>query len=130
MWHADEDAAARGRMRSGGGIAHPETVTERPAGRRGPHCCLQQDLTPNGQFFVRNHFDTLRLHPKTYLLVVEDIGRRATNFTLAMLERLPERRVIAVLECAGNGGARWCSGPWGTVRWAARRGRASRSATY
>jgi hypothetical protein len=30
MPHADEDAAARQRMRSGGSLAYPETITDRP----------------------------------------------------------------------------------------------------
>ncbi|MDP9207080.1 MAG: hypothetical protein M3O65_00995 [Actinomycetota bacterium] len=49
--------------------------------RRDTRCCVQQNLTPNDGFLVRNHFDMPRLHPETYLLVVEGIGRCAASVT-------------------------------------------------
>lgn len=123
---ADEAVAARRRTRTGGGVTHPETVTGRPWNAATPIAALQEPLTPNDRFFVRNHFDAPRLDPETYLLHVADTGRRVTGFTLAKLERLPQRRVTAVLECAGNArhrmaprppGLPWGDGAVGCATW-------------
>lgn len=130
---ADEVAAAQQCMRSGGRVTHPETVTERPWNAATPIASLQESLTPNDGFFVRNHFDMPRLDPERYLLRVEDTGRRRTSLTLADLKSLQQRRVTAVLECAGNSRRRMVPRPSGchgaTARWAAPPGKALRCAT-
>ena len=86
--------------------------------RRHAIAALQEHLTPNDRFFVRNHFDMPGLDPEAYLLHAEDIGRRVTGFTLAKLDRLPQRHVTAVLECIGNGRRRMVPRPRPAVgRW-------------
>jgi len=122
----DRDAAARPRARPGTRVAHPETVTEHPWNAATPIHALGEHLTPNDQFFVRNHFDIPRLDPDSYLLRVADVSGRGTVFALAELERLPQRRITAVLECAGNARSRmlprppglpWGDGAVGCATW-------------
>ena len=102
------------------------TLTERPWNAETPRAALEERLTPNGQFFVRNHFDVPEVDPKTYLLHAEDLARRPKGFTLAQLRSLPQRRVTAVLECAGNSrrsmvprppGLLWGDGAVGCATW-------------
>lgn len=60
-------------------------------------------LTPNEQFFVRWHATQAQVSAADYKLTIEGkVGNKVT-FSLADLQRLPSRSVIAVLECAGNG---------------------------
>lgn len=91
------------------------TLTERPWNAETPRAALQERLTPNGQFFVRNHFDMPELRPDTYVLGVDGLVRRPEEFTLSELRRLPQRRVRAVLECAGNGRSRMVPRPPGLM---------------
>jgi DMSO/TMAO reductase YedYZ molybdopterin-dependent catalytic subunit len=94
-------------------MERPDTVTERPWNAETPRSALQDPLTPNDRFFVRNHFDMPVLDPQRYLLSVGGLVRREQGFTLDQLRRLPQRRVTAVLECAGNGRSRMMPRPPG-----------------
>lgn len=60
-------------------------------------------LTPNEQFFVRWHGAQAQVSAADYKLTVEGRVRNKLSVTLADLQRMPSRSVIAVLECAGNG---------------------------
>lgn len=83
-----------------------DMITEKPWNAETPRSALRDPLTPNDRFFVRNHFDMPRLDPRRYVLSVGGLVRGVRGFTLDQLRRLPQRRVTAVLECAGNGRSR------------------------
>lgn len=94
-------------------MERPDTVTERPWNAETPHSALKDPLTPNDRFFVRNHFDMPVLDPQRFLLSVGGLVRCVQGFTLDQLRSLPQRRVTAVLECAGNGRSRMTPRPPG-----------------
>ncbi|MFF0585131.1 sulfite oxidase [Streptomyces sp. NPDC003781] len=89
--------------------------------------------TPNDRFFVRNHTATPRLAAADWKLTVWGdglAGRRAVDFSLADLKRLPSVTHSAFVECAGNGrgyftsqqgqevsGTAWTLGAVGVARW-------------
>ncbi len=68
-------------------------------------------ITPRERFYVRNHFRVPALDPHAYRLKVGD-----GELSLAALEDLPQRAIVATLECAGNG-RRYCDPPADGVQW-------------
>jgi DMSO/TMAO reductase YedYZ molybdopterin-dependent catalytic subunit len=64
---------------------------------------LRTSLTPNEDFFIRNHFGVPRLSRRNWRIHVT--GRVGTPLEIdyASLLRLPSSTVAATLECAGNG---------------------------
>ncbi len=69
-------------------------------------------ITPSEDFFIRNHFETPAIDAGAWTL-----GIGAREFSLKALRALPQRRVTALLECAGNGvgvGAVGCVN-WGGI---------------
>ncbi|MEO8503281.1 MAG: sulfite oxidase [Acidobacteriota bacterium] len=69
----------------------------------GPNAdAMQRDfLTPNDQFFVRNHGDVPAVDPASYRLHVDGLCRHPREFTLAEIADLPRRKVVSTLQCAG-----------------------------
>jgi sulfite oxidase len=59
-------------------------------------------LTPNEEFFVRNHFTPPRLS-EIFNLRVGGSVRSPFEMTYAEIARLPTRRLTATIECAGSG---------------------------
>ena len=92
---------------------------------------LRGFLTPNEQFFVRNHAPTPTLDPASYRLEVSGPGvRRQLQLSLDDLEGLPSRTLVAYMECAGNWrgffpaatgrtatGSQWGAGAVGCAEW-------------
>jgi DMSO/TMAO reductase YedYZ molybdopterin-dependent catalytic subunit len=87
---------------------------------------LSSFITPNEQFYVRNHFTMPELSPDTWRLKVEGAVSRKLDLTLAALKKMPSRTVTATLECAGNNraflvpkakGVPWRLGAVGNARW-------------
>src|SRR5437588_745748 len=83
-------------------------------------------FTPNGLFFVRNHFQEPSIDKDRWGLRVEGLVRRPHDWTWAELTALPERSVFATVECAGNGrsflqtpvpGVQWGAGAIGHAEW-------------
>lgn len=88
-------------------------------------------LTPNDQFFVRNHTPTPRIDAATYRLRIEGDGiERPVELAYEDVLRLPSRSVVAYLECAGNwrrffgevmgtpaSGSQWGTGGVGCAEW-------------
>ncbi len=88
-------------------------------------------LTPNSQFFVRNHAPTPRIDPAAYRLRVEgDAVREPVELSYDDLLRLPGHSVISYVECAGNwrgfysqvmgqvaSGGQWGTGAVGCSSW-------------
>jgi len=64
---------------------------------------LRTVLTPNGDFFVRNHFAAPQLSMPSWKLRVTGRIRSALELSYAELMARPKRECAATLECAGNG---------------------------
>jgi sulfite oxidase len=67
-----------------------------------PHLITRSHVTPNELFFVRNHAPVPQIKPKEYRLSIEGIVDRPVSLSLAELLELPQKRVEATLQCAGN----------------------------
>jgi DMSO/TMAO reductase YedYZ molybdopterin-dependent catalytic subunit len=83
-------------------------------------------ITPNENFYVRNHFDQPKLDIDTWRLKVEGAVERELQLSLDDLRKLTAQRVTATLECAGNGraflvpkakGVPWQLGAVGNADW-------------
>jgi DMSO/TMAO reductase YedYZ molybdopterin-dependent catalytic subunit len=87
---------------------------------------------PNERFFVRDHTATPVIDARTWQLQVfgSGLGGPGRTFTYDQLRRLPQREVVAFIECAGNGrslfaaqqntaapGTQWGLGAIGVARW-------------
>lgn len=59
-------------------------------------------LTPNDQFFVRNHGAVPEVDAHSYRLAVNGRVKRPLRFSLEELQRLPKVKIAATLQCAGN----------------------------
>ena len=67
-----------------------------------PRAALQSWLTPNANFYVRNHFSVPSLDSPTWSLSVEGEVTQPFSLTLDEVMRLPKHTVPVTLECAGN----------------------------
>ncbi|HUG68070.1 MAG TPA: molybdopterin-dependent oxidoreductase [Pirellulaceae bacterium] len=83
-------------------------------------------VTPNGLFFVRNHFDVPEIDVSEWRLQVHGCVGQELNLTWERLESFPTRSVFATMECAGNGrsflqppaeGVPWGAGAIGHAEW-------------
>jgi DMSO/TMAO reductase YedYZ molybdopterin-dependent catalytic subunit len=83
-------------------------------------------VMPAAHFYVRNHFTTPVLDPELYELTVSGMVDRPLRLSLRDLHNLPSRSLVATLECAGNGRARfdppvngeqWNFGAASTAEW-------------
>jgi DMSO/TMAO reductase YedYZ molybdopterin-dependent catalytic subunit len=92
-------------------LASRVVVTEQPENSEFPFAKLGSWLTPIAQFYVRNHFAVPELDPTDWRLQVG-----AAALSLDDLAALPQRSLVATLECAGNGRA-FCSPPVPGVPW-------------
>lgn len=88
---------------------------------------LDSARTPNDRFYVRSHFATPALTRETWRLRVEGAVREPLELTYEMLLGMEQKRLVATLECAGNGrvfltpsvrGVQWQSGAVSTAEWA------------
>jgi DMSO/TMAO reductase YedYZ molybdopterin-dependent catalytic subunit len=87
---------------------------------------LKQFVTPNEQFYVRNHFPVPQLRVDGWRLRVDGAVERPLELRYADLVALPARTVTATLECACNGraflmpptkGVQWQLGAVGNAEW-------------
>ena len=87
---------------------------------------LRWDLTPPGLHYVLTHFDIPALDPADWALEVTGAVERPLRLTLADLQSRSSASARVLLECAGNGRARFSprpvSQPWlleavGTAEW-------------
>ncbi|XP_044257778.1 sulfite oxidase [Tribolium madens] len=68
-----------------------------------PFLLVQQFITPNELFYVRNHLPVPNIDPETYELEIEIEGKNKTlTFTLDELKKLPRHTITATIMCAGN----------------------------
>jgi DMSO/TMAO reductase YedYZ molybdopterin-dependent catalytic subunit len=71
-------------------------------------------LVPTARFFVRSNGPIPRLDPATWALHLHGHVARPLSLSLEDLQALPQRELVAVLECAGNGRTRFDPLPPGT----------------
>ena len=106
----------------------PELVVVRadPFNAEAPVGILGEASTPSKLFYVRSHFPTPVLEAASWRLRVEGPAARRLDLTFDELRALPDRTVVATLECAGNDrvgfapmvpGEPWGPGAVSTARW-------------
>ena len=107
----------------GGGLYE---LAKRPTNYEAPRAAFLHRVTPLDSFYLRSHHDAPALEPGAYRLELGGLFEKARTFSLADLERLPQREVEAVLQCAGNGrglfvprmpGVQWKQGAMGNAVW-------------
>ena len=88
-------------MKRGLSLLSLTTSDSEPLNRETLREALQNEITPANAFYTRAHFEVPEINASTWNLKIE--GESLKTFTLDDLHRLPQSRVIATLECAGNG---------------------------
>jgi DMSO/TMAO reductase YedYZ molybdopterin-dependent catalytic subunit len=92
-------------------------VTPSPENSETPLEAVRSWVTPARLFFVRNHFEIPQIDLATWRLDVGGLTERTLSLTWDELNELPQRTVLATLECAGNGRSfltpRQAGVPWG-----------------
>src|SRR4051812_4002493 len=68
---------------------------------------LRYDVTPPGLHYVLTHYDIPAVAPRTWRLSVTGAVARLLTLDLADLQRRPTVTSRVLLECAGNGRARY-----------------------
>jgi len=71
-------------------------------------------VVPTARFFMRSNGPVPAIDPAAWRLRIGGTVGRELTLSLADLERLPQRRLTAFLECAGNGRTRFDPLPPGT----------------
>ncbi len=94
-----------------------KVVTPSPENSETPLEAVRGWVTPTRLFFVRNHFDVPQIDAATWRLQVSGCVDRPLALSLDELNEMPQRTVLATLECAGNGRSfltpRVAGVPWG-----------------
>ncbi|MCI4319672.1 MAG: sulfite oxidase [Thermoplasmata archaeon] len=103
-----------------------EVVVREPLCAEVPLTALNSWITPTPRFFVRSHFPAPHVDLPSYRLAVDGEVDRAFTLSYPELRKLPDRTVVATMECAGNSrtrvyppaeGVPWKHGALGTARW-------------
>ena len=101
-------------------------MSERPLNYESVRSTFTTRITPVGRFYLRNHFDIPKVDIATWRLKVRGLAEKPLSLSLADLERMPQAKVEAVLQCAGNGrglftpqvpGVQWRFGAMGSAEW-------------
>jgi DMSO/TMAO reductase YedYZ molybdopterin-dependent catalytic subunit len=101
-------------------------ITSAPENSETPLDAIRGWVTPTRLFFVRNHFDVPPIDVHAWRLEVAGCVERPRYWTWQELAELPERTVLATVECAGNGrsflqpvaaGVQWGAGAIGHAEW-------------
>jgi DMSO/TMAO reductase YedYZ molybdopterin-dependent catalytic subunit len=78
-------------------------VSETPLNAETPLKTLNEKITPNDLFYVRNHFDVPEAQAETWKLNVTQGVSFPQQFSLKDLKALPTCKLTVLMECAGNG---------------------------
>lgn len=90
---------------------------------------LEGAITPMSLFFVRNNDTIAQIEPEQWQLRVDGLVERPFTLSYAELRQLPATSYVAVVQCSGNGRARftvdgeevegiqWCNGAVGNAEW-------------
>ena len=98
----------------------------RPQDLETPVHLLTSWITPNDAFYIRSHFYTPAVDPRTWQVQVDGDVTRPLALTLDAIRKMGSRTMPVTLECAGNGrgnysppvaGVQWRRGAVGTARW-------------
>jgi DMSO/TMAO reductase YedYZ molybdopterin-dependent catalytic subunit len=101
-------------------------VTQSPENSETPLADIHGWVTPTRLFFVRNHFAVPEIDGTAWRLSVGGAVDRPLDLTLNDLQSLPQRTLLATLECAGNGrsflaqkapGVQWSAGAVAHAEW-------------
>ena len=101
-------------------------VTQSPENSETPLADVHGWVTPTRLFFVRNHFEVPTLDLTNWRLTVGGCVARPLVLTWDELNTMPQRTVMATLECAGNGrsflaqkvpGVQWSAGAVAHAEW-------------
>jgi DMSO/TMAO reductase YedYZ molybdopterin-dependent catalytic subunit len=78
---------------------------------------VRQLLTPNTDFFIRNHFQTPQINDESWSLALEGMVAKPIKLSYADLLLMPAEKGKVTLECAGNpsGGAGVGTAVWSGV---------------
>ncbi len=99
---------------------------DRPEDLETPNKDLETWLTPNDAFFVRHHLPRPTVDTQSYRLAVNGLVGKPLSLSLDDLRKLPQYKVVATIECAGNGrdfyrprvpGIQWKRGSIGNAEW-------------
>lgn len=91
-----------------------------------PFPMLSKAITANNQFFIRTHFPIPKLQAKEWKMTIGGHVNKEITLTYDELRALPAKKVMATLECAGNGranlapkvkGLLWEQGAVGNAEW-------------
>ena len=109
-----------------------ESVSQLRVLSRNPLCAttslsnLDDTLTPNDQFFIRNHFPVPQLDASEWRLDISGHVERSEKLSYSGLTQLPSKEIVCLLECAGNSrstmqppaeGVPWDHGAVSSARW-------------
>jgi DMSO/TMAO reductase YedYZ molybdopterin-dependent catalytic subunit len=97
LWRLTLPFAAAGRV-----LAGRQTVSTEPWMALQDFAQYPNVVTPNADFFVRNHFAQPSIEVSNWTLRVEGAVERPQSFRYAALKSMRHRAVTAALECAGN----------------------------
>lgn len=101
-------------------------ITISPENSETPAHAFRNWITPNAQFYVRNHFDDPEIDRSGWSLAVTGCVKRDLRLTWEALSDMPQASLVATLECAGNGraflegenpGVQWEAGAVGNAEW-------------
>lgn len=86
---------------------HPALIpsSEKPFNAEPPVSLLMQDyLTPNDLFFVRNHLPVPEINVESYRLniAIEGAGKNKALNLYALKSAFPKKSVVTTVQCAGN----------------------------
>jgi DMSO/TMAO reductase YedYZ molybdopterin-dependent catalytic subunit len=94
-----------------------------------PPALLADAITPHERFFMRNNHAIPTIAPAEWRLTIDGLVKRPYMLTYAELRQLPATRLVAFLECYGNGrqrfaeqgqpaeGLAWRTGAIGNAEW-------------
>ncbi|MEX2026446.1 MAG: sulfite oxidase, partial [Pirellulaceae bacterium] len=105
---------------------HRKVVTPSPENSETPLEAVRGWVTPTRLFFVRNHFDVPEIDVASWRLSISGCVHRPLSMSYDELSEMPQRTVLATLECAGNGrsflaqraaGVQWGAGAVAHAEW-------------
>ena len=102
------------------GAGRRETQTTTPLNVRNVETApeaLGPLLTPTRGFFIRSHLPAPQLRASTWRFSVGGAVAEPRKWTLPELAALPQTRLVATLECAGNSRRRLPTAAPGELRW-------------
>jgi sulfite oxidase len=99
---------------------------DRPEDLEMPNQYFNQWITPVDKFFVRQHLPRPEVDGATFKLTVNGEVGKPLELKIDDLRKLPQHKVVATLECTGNGrafyrprlpGIQWARGGIGNAEW-------------